>query len=178
MNSTRTNASSSHPAAPATLKAETTLTLDRFFGVWRRLIPSDGVSLTAGSTLGVLLRSGPLRLTALAEREAVSQPAMTGLVGRLQAAGLVTRRADLSDGRAVLVELTSAGQALIQDRRARRADAMDGLLDLLDAGERASLDAAVPALRRLIDHATHDEHEKHDGPALADHHAPGIQEGP
>jgi hypothetical protein len=35
---------------------------------------------------------------------------------------------------------------------------MEGLLDLLDPGERASFDAAIPALRRLIDHAAHDDH--------------------
>jgi DNA-binding MarR family transcriptional regulator len=137
----------------------TTETLDAFFGLWRHLIPTDGVSLTAGSTLGLLLRSGAQRLTALAEREAVSQPAMTGLVSRLQAAGLVVRRADPSDGRAVLVELTAAGRALIEGRRARRAAAMEGLLDLLDPGERARFNAAIPVLRRLIDHAARDDHQ-------------------
>jgi DNA-binding MarR family transcriptional regulator len=136
-----------------------TWTFDAFFSLWRRLIPSEGVSLTAGSTLGLLLRSGPLRLTALAEREAVSQPAMTGLVSRLQRAGLVTRGADPTDGRAVLVELTAEGCALIQGRRARRANAMDALLDTLDPAERALLDAAIPALRRLIDHAAQDDHQ-------------------
>ena len=136
----------------------TTETLDAFFGLWRHLIPTDSVSLTAGSTLGLLLRSGAQRLTALAEREAVSQPAMTGLVSRLQAAGLVERRADPSDGRAVLVELTAMGRALIQDRRARRAAALEGLLDVLDPGERARFDAAIPALRRLVDQGADNDH--------------------
>ena len=139
----------------------TTETLDSFFSLWRHLIPSEGVSLTAGSTLGLLLRSGAMRLTALAEREAVSQPAMTGLVSRLQAAGLVVRRADPRDGRAVLVELTVAGRALIEDRRDRRAAEMEALLGLLDPGERASFDAAIPALRRLIDHGAHHDHRAH-----------------
>ena len=146
------------PAARTPSATETTETLDAFFSLWRHLIPSEGVSLTAGSTLGLLLRSGALRLTALAEREAVSQPAMTGLVSRLQGAGLVVRHRDPTDGRAVRVELTGQGRALIEDRRARRAAAMEGLLDLLDPGERASFDAAIPALRRLIDHAAHDDH--------------------
>ena len=121
--------------------------------------------MTAGSTLGLLLRSGALRLTALAEREAVSQPAMTGLVSRLQAAGLVARCADPSDGRAVLVELTAQGRALIEDRRARRAAEMQRLLNVLDPSERASFDAAIPALRRLVDHAAQD-----------DHHVPEVKE--
>jgi len=145
--------------SPSSTSATNTIeTLDAFFGLWRHLIPSEGVSLTAGSTLALLLRWGPLRLTTLAEREAVSQPSMTGLVSRLQTAGLVVRRADPSDGRAVLVELTAQGRALIKGRRARRAAALEELLDLLDPGERARFDAAVPALRRLIDHATRDDH--------------------
>ena len=145
-------------ANSATSATGTSETLDAFFRLWLHLIPSGGVSLTAASTLGLLLRSGPLRLTTLAERETVSQPAMTGLVSRLQAAGLVARRVDPSDGRAVLVESTAAGRALVQDRRARRAAAMEELLVLLDPGERASFDAAIPALRRLIDHGAHDDH--------------------
>jgi DNA-binding MarR family transcriptional regulator len=152
------NATTPSPTPSAT---KTTETLDAFFGLWRHLIPSEGVSLTAGSTLG-LLRSGALRLTALAEREGVSQPAMTGLVSRLQAAGLVVRRADPSDGRAVLVELTVAGRGLIEDRRSRRAAAMEGLLDLLDPDEQARFDAAIPALRRLIERAAHDDHHRPD----------------
>lgn len=153
------NATTGAPSA-----AQMTETLDAFFGLWRHLNLPGGLSLTAGSTLGLLLRAGPLRLTALAEHEAVSQPAMTGLVSRLQSAGLVARRPDPSDGRAVLVELTAGGRALIKDRRARRTAAMDELLGLLDPGERARFDAAIPALRRLIDHAT------------PDHRVPDIKE--
>jgi DNA-binding MarR family transcriptional regulator len=137
---------------------KSTETLDAFFSLWRHLIPSEGVSLTAGSTLARLLRSGPLRLTALAEHEAVSQPSMTGLVSRLHCAGLVVRRPDPSDGRAVLVELTAQGRALVEGRRARRAAALEEVLDLLGPEERASFDAAIPALRRLIDHAARDDH--------------------
>ena len=142
----------------ATTEAPTE-TLDAFFSLWRHLIPTDGVSLTAGSTLGLLLRSGAQRLTALAEREAVSQPAMTGLVSRLQGAGLVVRHRDPIDGRAVGVELTAMGRTLIQDRRARRAAALEGLLDVLDPGERARFDAAIPALRRLVDHGADNDHD-------------------
>lgn len=129
-------------------------TLDAFASLWRRLIPPEGVSMTAGSTLGLLLRAGPLRLTALAEREAVTQPAMTGLISRLEASGLVVRGPDPTDGRAVLVALTRRGRALIAARRARRADALAALLDELDPTERGTVDAAIPVLQRVIEHAT------------------------
>ncbi len=106
--------------------------------------------MTAGSSLGSLLRAGPLRLTALAEREAVSQPAMTGLVTRLEAAGYVMRTPDPSDGRAVLVALTDPGRALIEQRRACRAAALDALLARLDPQTSAQITAAVPAIQALI----------------------------
>jgi DNA-binding MarR family transcriptional regulator len=149
------NTNTATPSTSATRTTDTTETLDGFFGLWRHLIPTDGVSLTAGSTLRLLLRSGAQRLTALAECEAVSQPAMTGLVSRLHAAGLVKRRTDPSDGRAVLLEVTDMGRELIQDRRSRRAAALEELLKVLDPDERARFDAAIPALRRLVDHAAH-----------------------
>lgn len=132
--------------------AGTAETLDAFASLWRRLIPPEGVSMTAGSTLGSLLRAGPLRLTALAERESVTQPAMTGLVTRLEAAGLVARTSDPRDGRAVLVTLTDAGRALIERRRSSRAAALQELLDQLNPDERAAVAAAIPALQRLVEH--------------------------
>jgi len=149
--------STSTPSPSATRITDTTETLDAFFGLWRHLIPTDGVSLTTGSTLRLLLRSGAQRLTALAEREAVSQPAMTGLVNRLHAAGLVKRRTDPSDGRAILLEVTDLGRELIQDRRSRRAAALEELLEVLDPDQRARFDAAIPALRHLVDHAAHND---------------------
>jgi len=129
-------------------------TLDAFASLWRRLIPPEGVSMTAGSTLGSLLRAGPMRLTALAEREAVSQPAMTGLISRLEVSGLVVRSPDPSDGRAQLVALTAQGRALIEARRGRRADALAALLDRLGPAEQTSVDAAIPVLQRVIEHAS------------------------
>ncbi|MBX6358009.1 MAG: MarR family transcriptional regulator, partial [Micromonosporaceae bacterium] len=50
----------------------------------RRLSPPSGLSLAAAATLATLERSGPQRLTELAAREGVTQPAMTQLVSRLQ----------------------------------------------------------------------------------------------
>jgi len=71
-----------------------------------RHLPRGTVSRAAASTLSVLDREGPQRITALAEREAVSQPAMTNLVQRLEAQRLVERAADPLDARATLARLS------------------------------------------------------------------------
>src|SRR5512147_2176032 len=94
----------------------------------RRLSSPSGLSLAAAATLATLERSGPCRLTELAVREGVTQPAMTQLVSRLQADGLVARDTDPSDGRVVQVSITDAGRATLATRRAERGERLAELL--------------------------------------------------
>ncbi len=107
------------------------------------------VSLTSLSTLGILERTGPKRITDLAAAEHVTQPAMTKLVTVLAHAGLVERRGDPSDKRVALVELTAAGSSYIATRRRSGADDFVQLIDKLPDGEAALLIAAMPALEHL-----------------------------
>lgn len=128
--------------------AEVAATLERLFRLVRWLSPA-GLSLTAAATLGTLDRSGPCRLTELAAREGVTQPAMTQLIARMAEQGLVERAADPQDGRVVHVQLTDAGRDLILARRAARAERVSGLLAALSQTERAALTAALPAINAL-----------------------------
>lgn len=108
-----------------------------------------GLSSVAASTLFALATEGPTRLTTLAATEHVTQPAMTQLVRRLERDGLVERRSDPSDGRAVLVTITDAGAALSAERRTARAEALAAVLADLAREERDALAAAIPALEHL-----------------------------
>jgi DNA-binding MarR family transcriptional regulator len=56
-------------------------------------------------------RAGPVRITDLNRYVLLSQPALSRLVRRLAAAGLVECHQDPADGRSVLVSLTERGQA-------------------------------------------------------------------
>lgn len=123
--------------------------LEQVLGLFRSLVQPSELSMTAGATLASLQRNGPSRLTVLAVREGVTQPAMTQLVSRLQDAGLVTREADPADGRVVQVGITDEGKATLARRRARRADGLVGVLARLSAEHRAALAAALPALDAL-----------------------------
>jgi DNA-binding MarR family transcriptional regulator len=143
------NSSSHEPAAESALAGKVAVALERLFGVFRSLSPADGLSLTAAATLATLERSGPCRLTWLAAREGVTQPAMTQLITRLQDAGLVDRAADPADGRVAQIGLTDDGRATLARRRAVRADRLAELLAGLTPGERDALAAAVPALGAL-----------------------------
>jgi DNA-binding MarR family transcriptional regulator len=107
------------------------------------------MSLTSLGTLSTLDRAGPQRITDLARAEGVAQPSMTVLVGTLERDGLVVRRADPSDKRVVLIELTAAGADLVRARRRAHAQALAQLIEKLPPDEAAALLAALPALEHL-----------------------------
>src|SRR6516165_10960742 len=132
-----------------TLAAGLAEVFERLIGLFRSLSPASGLSLTAAATLATLERSGPSRLTWLAAREGVTQPAMTQLIARLQDAGLVDRAADPADGRVVQIRITADGLAVLAGRRAVRAERLAGLLDRLSPDEREALAAALPAMDAL-----------------------------
>jgi DNA-binding MarR family transcriptional regulator len=107
------------------------------------------LSRTATSVLALLRDDGPQRITELAAREAVAQPSMTTLVSRLERYGLVERREDPADRRAVLAVITGEGERVLTERRRARAAALSERLERLDADERRALENAVPALQKL-----------------------------
>jgi DNA-binding MarR family transcriptional regulator len=74
------------------------------------------------SALSVVVFRGPLTLGDLAAAEGVRSATMTGIVNGLEADGLVHRRQDDSDRRAVLVEATAKGRRLLERARAQRID--------------------------------------------------------
>jgi len=146
--------SGEHPEPPQdpaqrTLAAGVAAGLERLIGLFRWLSPPSGLSLTAAATLATLERSGPRRLTALAAREGVTQPAMTQLVARLQDGGLAERVPDPADGRVVQVSITAEGRAMLAGRRAVRAERVALLLARLSPDEQAALAAALPAMDAL-----------------------------
>ena len=134
---------------PAALAAEVAAGLERLIRLFRWISPPSGLSLTSAATLATLERGGPRRLTALAAREGVTQPAMTQLVARLQDAGLVDRVPDAADGRGGYVRITANGRAMLARRRAVRAERVAALLARLSPDEQAALAAALPAIDAL-----------------------------
>ncbi|GAA2827817.1 MarR family winged helix-turn-helix transcriptional regulator [Kribbella solani] len=109
------------------------------------------LSLTAISVLSTLERTGPRRLTDLAVSEEVTQPSMTALVTQLVDLGLAERRRDPADARVVLVAGTDAGSRQLREMRASGALTVTELIDKLDDHDTAALDAALPALLRLME---------------------------
>jgi len=98
------------------------------------------------------LSYGPRRITELAEFERLAQPTMTQLVKRLESEGLVTRERGADDGRVVLVHLTAAGTAALEQFRASAGAALSAHLAEMPDDEVAALATATETLARLVEH--------------------------
>jgi MarR family transcriptional repressor of emrRAB len=81
----------------------------------------------------------------------ISQPGAVQAANRLEAQGLVERRPG-RDARTRALHLTRRGRATARAILAERADAVGGMLDALDADQRAQLEALLDTLvARLAD---------------------------
>ena len=82
---------------------------------FERQIADSGLGITPveGRILITLAIAGPLRQRNLAERLVVARMTLTGVLGRLEDAGLIARDGDPQDGRARIVSLTRKAQALV-----------------------------------------------------------------
>lgn len=98
------------------------------------------------SLLSVLVFAGPQSVSALAELEQVSPPAITKLVGALEADGLATRQRSTADRRVVLVAATPAGRQLLERGRAARVRVVARLLDGVSERDLGTLRRAAEIL--------------------------------
>jgi DNA-binding MarR family transcriptional regulator len=125
--------------------------VEEFNGFYIRLPSIQRLSFTTLSVLHTLARRSPLRLGELTATEQVTQSAITQVVTRLENDGLVERRTDPRDGRAVLVHITPGGAEVVAARHADRVARLAPILRRLSAEERSTIAAALPALRRIAE---------------------------
>lgn len=108
-----------------------------------------GVGPARLSALSVLVFAGSVRLTDLARIEQVRPPTMTKIVAGLEAAGLVRRRGDAEDARAVRLEATAKGTRLLQEGRRRRVTRLAAALEPLTTDELETVARAAAILERV-----------------------------
>jgi DNA-binding MarR family transcriptional regulator len=126
--------------------------LDRLV-LWARRGTPVRLSSTSATTLDTLDQDGPSRITLLAHREGVSQPAMTMLVTRLAEQGLVDRVHDPADRRAALVSITAEGRRRLAEHRRARTTTLQAVVAQLPADHQAALASALDALNALTETA-------------------------
>jgi len=130
---------------------ELTTAIEDFNTFFIRLPSVRRFSFSTLSVLHTLDRNGPLRLTDLTATEQLKQPALTSLVAGLERDGLVSRRRDPRDGRAVLISLTREGREIVVSRHADRTAQLARLAEQLDDRERDVLAGCATVLARLAE---------------------------
>jgi DNA-binding MarR family transcriptional regulator len=102
------------------------------------------------SALVTVEQHGPLRLSDLARREAVTAPTMSRVLSALDEQGLVVRAPDPQDARGVLITLSELGATRLAEVRTQRTALVARRLVRLDAAQLRTLVDAVPALEALL----------------------------
>jgi len=109
-----------------------------------------GITPTQLSALSVLSGVGPVTIGELANLENVQQPTMSRIVDALAAGEWVERVADDVDRRVTRVVVTQKAERELARIRVERNAYLAARLALLDAGERAAIVAALPAIEKLL----------------------------
>ena len=121
--------------------------------VLRRVRVQDaatGIGPARLSALSVIVYGGPISLNDLAAAEQVRPPTMSRIVDALERGGLARRRLNLRDRRAVLIEATRKGAAVLMAGRKRRIKFLARLLAGMSAAELSALDRSLQALERAL----------------------------
>lgn len=109
-----------------------------------------GVTSRQATLLYLVQQSPGLTLRALAEAEAISAPALSGHIDRLESAGLLVRVRSEVDRRRVGLELTPEGNRLLRSIRERRTAWLAEQLEGLKPDELRTVEAAIEPLRKLV----------------------------
>ena len=117
----------------------------------RREVHSLGV--TGGQvTLLVAIQKRPgVTAAELAEQERISAPAMSTHLGRLEAARLIRREREGADRRRVGLYLTPEGDRVLRSVKKKRTAWLAARLRRLSEEDQAAVEAALPALERLLE---------------------------
>ena len=115
----------------------------------RREDDASGLTAPRLSALSVVVFAGPITLGDLAAAEGVRPPTMTRLVDGLEADGLVVRRDDPEDRRAIRVRATAKGTRLLMNARAQRVAALTARVAALSPHDQELLGRAAEVIERM-----------------------------
>lgn len=102
------------------------------------------------AVLTSLLRHGASTVGQIAEREHVKPPSASKLVTALEARGLVERTPGHDDRRCSMIAVTPAAEQFAADMRAAGTSWLADRLGSLSPADVTSIEAALPALERLL----------------------------
>jgi DNA-binding MarR family transcriptional regulator len=109
----------------------------------------QGMTQERMSVLAIILRSGPISVSALAQHERVRPATMSRMISGLEIDGYVERLSDATDGRGVLVIATSSGHEAFAKARERRLTQLAMALGELPEEHFSALSDLTAALEYL-----------------------------
>ncbi|MEV6017096.1 MULTISPECIES: MarR family transcriptional regulator [unclassified Streptomyces] len=119
----------------------------------RAVRPADQMPPGEAAVLGYLDRGGPLTTADIAQQRGVSHQSVAKAVKELLGQGFVRAEPHPTDGRKLLLHLTTAGSSRLAEERRRREDWLGAAInEALNSDERQTLAAALPLLSRLTAH--------------------------
>jgi DNA-binding MarR family transcriptional regulator len=101
------------------------------------------------SALSTLEEFGAMRISTIATYESLGAPAATRVVASLEELELVRRTNDPDDKRASLIDLTELGRRTLGELWRERTLDINTMLERLSPHERATIEAALPALEKI-----------------------------
>ena len=93
----------------------------------REMLSETGITEQQWRVLRVLSEHGLLDTTTLAERSSLLFPSLTRIAASMRDKGLITQTRDEIDRRRQLIEITAAGQKIIDDRTSQSIQIVDGI---------------------------------------------------
>jgi len=99
----------------------------------REMLAETGITEQQWRVLRVLAEHGRLDTKTLADRSSLLFPSLTRIAATLREKGLVTQTRDAADRRRQFVEITPAGQKIIDDRSDHAAQIVAGFKSALGA---------------------------------------------
>jgi DNA-binding MarR family transcriptional regulator len=111
---------------------------------------ATGIAPARLSALSVLVFGGAMSLNDLARAEQVRPPTMSRIVDALEAEGLARRTVNPQDRRAIVIEATEKGTAILWRGRKRRVKFLAKRLLRLSEAERKQIGLAVQAIQKAM----------------------------
>ena len=111
---------------------------------------ASGLAPARLSALSVLVFGGAMSLNDLARAEQVRPPTMSRIVDALESANLIRRTVNQQDRRAVVLEATEKGTAILWQGRKRRVKFLAEHLSRLSEQERKQIEAAIKVIQKAM----------------------------
>ena len=117
----------------------------------RRLASEVGLTVPQLVCLGALQSGGAATPTSLAEQVSLSKGTVTGIVDRLERAGLMRRERTAKDRRVVTLVLTDAGRQVVERAPSPLHDRLSDRLDELPEENRQVISAVLRQVVRMME---------------------------